>query len=178
MKAVRDAFEAARLGDRDLDDALAVVEAFLAADADHVVAMAYLGALHAMKAGDAALPWIKMKHVNAASTLLDTAHERRFHPLADAASTHPIDLEILLLRGVAYAHFPVFLGRTETARECLEAARGHAAFLTVPPCYRALAYAHLAVLSHRSRQEDAAHRLLEQAVIADAATANRIWTAR
>ena len=178
MKAVRDAFEAARLGDRDLDEALAVVETFLAANADHAVAMAYLGGLHAMKAGEAALPWIKMKHVNAASALLDTAHRRRSDPPSDAAQTHPPDLEILLLRGVAYANFPAFLGRAETARECLETARDHAAFLTVPSHYRALAYAHLAVLSHRSRQEASAHQLLEQALIADAATAYRIWTTR
>ena len=148
------------------------------ANADHAVAMAYLGGLHAMKAGEAALPWVKMQHVNAASALLDTAYRRRSDPPANAGSPHPPDLEILLLRGVAYANLPAFLGRAEAARECLEAARGHAAFLTVPSCHRALAYAHLAVLSHRGRQEESAHRFLEQAVIADAATANRIWTTR
>lgn len=165
MKTVRDVFEAVRLGDGDLDDALAVVEAFLAANADHAVAMAYLGSLHAMKAGQAVLPWVKMKHVNAASALLDAAYRRRSDPLTDAAPTHPPDLEILLLRGVAYANFPAFLGRAETARECLEAARSHAAFLTVPSCYRALACGHLAVLSPHGRQEDAAHGLLQPAAV-------------
>lgn len=178
MKAVREAFEAARLDPGRLDDALELAEAFLAARPGHLVAMAYQGSLHAMKAGAAPLPWDKMRHANHAMALLDEAFEGRLAiPLADGVDRPP-DLEILLLRGIAYANFPAFLGRARAARLCLEAARTHPGFAAVPVAYRALACAHLAVLCHRERDPDRASDLLDLALKAHAPSASLVWAAR
>ncbi len=176
MNALRDAFEAARLDPARIDPALALAAARLERGPDDPVISAYLGALHAMRAGAATLPWIKMRHANTAISLLDEAFERREG--AGAAADWPADLEILLLRGIAYANFPSFLGQAATARRCLEAARDHPAFAAVPQRYRALACAHLAVLCHRDQQADAARGHLERALQADAPAAEPIWAAR
>lgn len=177
MKAVRDAFEAARNDDGRIEDAMAVVETFLADAPGHPVAMAYQGGLHALKAAASALPWVKLRHANAAAALLDRAWSEAGRLAADSADRPP-DLEIQLLRGIAYAHFPPFLGRAELARQCLDAARAHAAFAAVPTLYRGLAHAHLAVLCHRERQPETALGHLEHALQTDAGAADRIWAAR
>ena len=82
------------------------------------------------------------------------------------------------MRGIAYANFPAFFGRAQTAWQCLDLARDHSAFMTVPRRYRALTYAHLAVLSHRRREDETAHILLKRAQEADAQTADHVWTSR
>ena len=153
MKHVREAFEAARADDDAIGGAICVVESYLAAHPDDLVATAYLGSLHAMCAGASHLPWIKLKHATTASRLLDSAHERWFQDVNSQADdgAYPGDLEILLLRGVAYANFPAFLGKSEVARTCLEDARRHPAFAAIPASYRALAYAHLATLCHHAQ---------------------------
>src|SRR5690606_26569092 len=61
VNALRDAFEAARLGPARIDPALALAAARLERGPDDPVISAYLGALHAMKAGAATLPWIKLR---------------------------------------------------------------------------------------------------------------------
>lgn len=177
MNALRDAFEAARLDPARIDPALTLAAARLDRTPDDPVISAYLGALHAMKAGAATLPWIKLRHANTAIGLLNGAFERR-EAATGAAADWPADLEILLLRGIAYANFPSFLGQAATARRCLEAARDHPAFAAVPQRYRALACAHLAVLCHRDQQADAARGHLERALQADAPAAEPIWAAR
>lgn len=156
MKEVRAAFERALSSADAVADALGVTEAFLAAHPGHLVATAYEGSLHAMMAGAAQLPWVKLKHANIASVLLDAAHERR----REAAAPEPDgagfrgDLEILLLRGVAYANFPAFLGKAGEARASLREAMEHPAFAAVPAPYQALANSHLATLSHRVAETD------------------------
>ena len=77
MRSVRDAFEAARLDADLIDGAVLVVEAALRGAPDDPAMLAYLGALKAMKAGRAILPWDKMQHARMAMTLLDQAYERR-----------------------------------------------------------------------------------------------------
>jgi hypothetical protein len=178
MKDVREAFEQARVDPGEIDRALVIADSFLATHKDHLVATAYLGSLHGMKAGAAILPWVKLKYSKAASELLDSAYERRFDvakPKWDAVSG---DLEILLLRGIAYANFPSFLGRRDAARSSLEEAVGHADFSRVPGTYRALAYAHLAALCRGSSEERAAHRFLQHARETDYATAELVWKAQ
>lgn len=155
MKALREAFERARLDPGEIDGAIAEAEAFLATNAGHPVATAYQGSLHAMKAGAAVLPWVKLRHANTASALLDDAHERRLDAGA-AGHDYPADLEILLLRGVAYASFPAFLGRGADARASLEEAVAHPSFPAIPAHYRALGHAHLAQLHRSAGEEDAA----------------------
>lgn len=177
MGSVREAFETARLDAGRLDDAIAVVEAALEAAPACPLVMAYLGALEAMRAGAAVLPWIKMRHAETAATLLDQAYERRLDP-GGQGDDWPADLEILLLRGVAYASFPPFLGRSDQARHCLEAAWAHKHFASVSARYRALAHAHLAVLWRRAREEEAARVHLAHARQADVLTADPIWASR
>lgn len=178
MRAVREAFERARTDAGEIDAAIAVVEAFLAANGDRPVAAAYKGSLHAMKAGASLLPWVKLKHADIASGLLDRAHERRFECAAPASADvdHPGLLEILLLRGIAYASFPPFLGCGGAARDSLEEAVGHPAFRSIPATYRALACAHLAVLS--ADEADRAQGLLREARDTDGAVAEAVWAAR
>lgn len=176
MNRLREAFEAARLEPARIDQAMALANERLDQVPDDPLVSAYLGALHAMKAGAAALPWIKLRHANTAVALLDGAFERR--AAAPGSADWPADLEILLLRGIAYANFPAFLGQAATARWCLEAARDHRAFVSVPQRYRALACAHLAVLCHRGQEVDAARGHLERALQADAPAAEPIWAAR
>jgi hypothetical protein len=154
MKDVREAFERARTDPAGIDAALAVVEAFLVANGDHVVAEAYQGSLHGMKAGAATLPWVKLRHANVAAALLDAAYQRRFDATAQWDAAWPGTLEILMLRGVAYASFPSFLGRGEAARASLEEAVRHPAFADIPATYRALARVHLAALG--GEREDSA----------------------
>lgn len=147
MKELREAFEQALADPGAVDAAIAVARAFLAAHERHPVATAYLGSLTGLKAGAAALPWVKLGHANAAAALLDAAYERR-HEIAGAAAGGEPDgeLVILLLRGIAYASFPRFLGRADAARACLLQATRHAAFPEIPPAHRTLALSHLAAL--------------------------------
>src|SRR5690606_28107111 len=96
VRQVREAFEAARIDDDAIGDAICVVETYLAAHPDHLVATAYLGSLHAMCAGAAHLPWIKLKHAAIASRLLDGAHERwRGGAHRGSGETYAGELEIL-----------------------------------------------------------------------------------
>jgi hypothetical protein len=178
MKDVREAFERALADSRQINAAIAVVQSRLDADADDPVAGAYLGSLNAMKAGAAALPWVKLRHANIAADLLDRAHERR-HEVAQKGGTdgHPGELVVLLLRGIAYASFPPFLGRAAAARESLEEAVRHPAFAAVPAVYRALACSHLAILHERSSACDA-RRMLDAARDADPVLAEAIWARR
>ena len=180
MKDIREAFERARLDPGEIDRALAIADGFLSANREHLVATAYLGSLHGMKAGAAILPWIKLKYAKAASELLDNAYERRFGVAKSACDGDevPGDLEILLLRGIAYANFPSFLGRGNAARGSLEEAIGHPDFSRVPTTYRALAYAHLAALCRGCSEERAAHRFLQRARETDRVTAELIWNAQ
>ena len=180
MKQVREAFEAARTGADTIDRAIAVVESYLSAYPDHPVATACLGSLHAMQAGASSLPWVKLKHATTASALLDMAHSRWFEGTAAQCcdADYPGELEILLLRGVAYANFPAFLGKADTARACLQQAERHPAFAMLTARHQALAFAHLAVLHHRTGQETTARQYLEHAMAADEATANPVWTGR
>lgn len=177
MKHVRDAFEAARADDDAIGRAIRVAESYLAAHPDHLVATAYLGSLHAMCAGASHLPWIKLKHATTASRLLDGAHERWLQGAnrETGDGTYPGELEILLLRGVAYANFPAFLGKSEVARTCLEGAERHPAFAAISAPHRALAYAHLAGLCHHAGEAILAGRYLEHGILADEATAKAIW---
>lgn len=145
MRSVREAFEAARLDADLIDGAVLIVEAALRQAPHDPAMLAYLGALQAMNAGRAVLPWDKMRHARMAMTLLDQAYERRLES-GEHEGGWPPDLDILLLRGVAFANFPPFLGRTEPARLCLEAASAHTHFPLLPARYRALVHAHLAVL--------------------------------
>lgn len=180
MKHVREAFEAARASDDAIDQAISVVERYLAEHPDHLVATAYLGSLHAMYAGSSKLPWIKLKHATTASVLLDRAHERRLERTAPETGEEPYpgELEILLLRGVAYANFPAFLGKAEAARTCLEEAWKHPAFGMISAHHQALAFAHLAILCRRAGDGLLARRYLERGIAADEATARTIWASR
>ena len=177
MRSVRDAFEAARLDADLIDGAVLVVEAALRGAPDDPAMLAYLGALKAMKAGRAILPWDKMRHARMAMTLLDQAYERRLEA-GDHESDWPFDLDILLLRGVAYANFPPFLGQAESARLCLETALVHTHFALLPARHRALVHAHLAVLFRREREEVLARAHLASAHQADTLTADPIWAAQ
>lgn len=149
MKELREAFERALAEPGAIDAAIEVAQAFLAAHERHPVAMAYMGSLAGLKAGAATLPWVKLGYANDAAALLDAAYERR-HEIAGAATDGEPEgeLVILLLRGIAYANFPPFLGRAEAARECLEQATRHFALCGIPAVYRTLAFSHLAGL-HR-----------------------------
>lgn len=180
MKLVREAFEAARTDARAIDDAISVVEDYLAAHPEYVVATAYLGSLYTMKAGPSHLPWVKLKHANAASVLLDSAYRRWLEDgKAEAGpATHPAGLEILLLRGVSYANFPAFLGKADVARDCLEDAEKHSSFAALPAHYRGLAYAHLAALCHRAGEAEPARIYLERAGALDGATTRHISVVR
>lgn len=180
MKHVREAFDAARTDDNAIDRAISTVEGYLAEHPDHLVATAYLGSLHALYAGAAHFPWIKLKHATIASVMLDRAHERWLAGANPESSEeiYPGELEILLLRGVAYANFPAFLGKTEIARNCLEKAAKHPAFAAIPAPYKALAFAHLAVLCHRTGDGSLAHSYFEQGVVADEETTSTIWAGR
>lgn len=180
MKQLREAFEAARTGRDTVARALAIAETRLAAHPGDLVARAYLGSLHAMQAGAAHLPWVKLKHATLASSLLDEAHRRWFEGAAPQCgdADYPGELEILLLRGVAYANFPAFLGKADAARTCLEQAERHPAFATIPASLQALAFAHLAVLHHRAGTENPARRYRERGMATDEATASPIWAAR
>lgn len=151
MQPVRDAFERALADSGEIDAAIATVEAWLDGDPGAVLASAYLGSLNAMKAGAALLPWVKLRHAAIAAELLDRAYERRFGIAPAAGGPHdpPADLVVLLLRGIAYASFPPFLGHGPAARESLEQAARHPAFPMVPEAHRTLA------LSHLSRLRDA-----------------------
>lgn len=177
MHAVREAFEMARLDAGAIDRAIGLAEDFLAANADYPVVVAYLGSLRAMKAGASLLPWVKLKHANVASALLESAYVRRFETGAPASQpdAYPGELEIALLRGVAYANFPEFLGKAEAARASLAEAMENPAFPMVPRHYRALAHVHLAVICHRVGEEAQARRHLEEAIEMDASTARPIW---
>lgn len=178
MNGIREVFERARLDAGEIDRALAATEAFLAANAGHTVATAYQGSLHGMKAGAAFLPWVKLRHVEIASALLDEAYARRREAAAAPSreAAYPADLEILLLRGIAYASFPPFLGRGAAARASLDEAVAHPAFAGLPARYRALALAHLSLLCGRDG-EDAARRFRERAMEADGLTARQICEA-
>ena len=177
MGPVRDAFEAARLDADLIDGAVLLVEAALKERPDDPAVLAYLGALQAMRAGRAVLPWDKMQHARTAAALLDQAFGRRLEA-ADQESDWPLELDILLLRGVAYANFPPFLGRAGPARQCLEAALAHACFPLLPARHRALVHAHLAVLWRRDLDEVLARAHLASARQADTMTADPIWAAR
>lgn len=169
MKRVREGFEAARTDSGAIDRAISVAESYLAAHPEHVVATAYLGSLYAMKAGASHLPWIKLKHATTAIVLLDDAHQRWLAAGDRECETanHPAGLEILLLRGVAYANFPAFLGKADQAKACLEDAENHPAFADIPASYRALAYTHLAVLCRRAGEEDLASAYAEKSIQSD-----------
>ena len=145
MREVREAFERALADTGEIDAAIALAERFPPFGAGDPVAIAYLGSLNAMKAGHATLPWVKLRHANIASEMLDHAHERRFEP-AGQNEGHPAELVILLLRGIAYASFPSFLGRGAAARESLEEAAQHPGFAQIPASYQALVHTHLAAL--------------------------------
>jgi hypothetical protein len=177
MKDVREAFERARLDPGEIDRALTIVDSFLAANRECLVTTAYLGSLHGMKAGAAILPWIKLKYVKVASELLDNAYERRSDAAKLALDGDEVsgDLEILLLRGIAYANFPSFLGHRDAARSSLEEAIGHPGFPRVPATYWALAFAHLAALCRAAAEERAAHRFLQRAREADRVTTELVW---
>lgn len=179
MNGIREAFERARLDADEIDRALAATEAYLTANAGHPVATAYRGSLHGMKAGAAFLPWVKLRHVEIASALLDEAHARRREAAAAAPheAAYPADLKILLLRGIAYASFPPFLGRGAAARASLEEAVAHPAFAGIPARYRALAFAHLSLLCGRDSEADAARRFRERAMEADGFTTRQICEA-
>lgn len=176
MNGIREAFERARLDAGEIDRALAATETFLAANAGHPVAMAYRGSLHGMKAGAVFLPWVKLRHVEMSSALLDEAYARRREAIPHEAA-YPADLEILLLRGIAYASFPPFLGRGGAARASLDEAVAHPAFAGVPARYRALALAHLSLLCGRDSEADAARCFRERAMEADGLTALQICEA-
>lgn len=176
MRRVREAFERARVSPDEIDRAIDTVMAFLDANEDDPVALAYCGSLHAMKAGASRFPWDKLRNANIATGLLDRAYARRHEAGAEAKTRdHPADLEILLLRGIAYASFPAFLGRENDARTSLEEAIGHRRFAAVPPVYRALVYAHMAVLCHRSRDERRSRTFLESALVEDRPAAQLVW---
>lgn len=185
MKVIREAFERARTDAGEIDRAIAAAEAFLAAHADHPVAMAYQGALHGMKADAVCLPWLKLRHANISASLLDGAYERQnvadapaaggVEPSGDSEEDLAGDLEILLLRGVTYTNFPPFLGRGTAARYSLEKAVGHPAFSRVSPAVRALTYAHLAVLCRRAHDDEQAGNFLASARAADLGAADRVW---
>lgn len=179
-QAVRAAFEGALADPGRVDAAVAVAEAFLAAHAGDPVAMAYLGSLTGMRADAAVLPWVKLRHANAAAALLEAAHARRRDPAPAGAEgdAYPAALVVAMLRGVAYASFPVFLGRSEAARDSLEEAVRHPAFPAIPAPYRALACSHLAVLHARASAHRDAGRLLDAARDADAALAEAVWARR
>jgi len=180
VKRVREAFEAARTNNDAIDQAISVVESYLAEHPDHLVATAYLGSLHAMFAGASHFPWIKLKHASTASVMLDSAHERWLAGTNPRSSEElfPGELEILLLRGMAYANFPAFLGKAEVARNCLEEAEKHPAFAAIPASYQALAYAHLTILCHHAGEEVLARRYLERGIVADEATTRAIRAGR
>ncbi|MGI6856242.1 hypothetical protein [Mesorhizobium sp. 1B3] len=156
------------------------MESYLAEHPDHLVATAYLGSLHAMYAGASHFPWIKLKHATTASAMLDGAHERWLEGANPESSEemYPGELEILLLRGVAYANFPAFLGKTGIARNCLEKAEKHPAFAAIPAPYQALAFAHLAVMCNRAGEGSLAHSYLEHGMVADEETTSTIWRGR
>lgn len=169
-------FERARVSPDEIDRAIDTTSAFLRANGDDLVVMAYYGSLHAMKAGASRFPWDKLRNANIAMGLLDRAFAHR-HEAGEIANMrdYPADLEILLLRGIAYASFPAFLGRESDARASLEEAIGHRRFAVVPPVYRALVYAHMAVLCHRSRDECRSRTFLENALVEDRPAAQLVW---
>ncbi len=147
MKRLSEAFERALADPGAVDTAMEAAQAFLTAHEGHPVATAYLGSLTGMKAGAASLPWVKLAHANAAAALLDAAHERRFEALPAAdGDAYPAALAILLLRGVAFASFPAFLGRGAAALASLEEAARHPDFAGIPEAHRTLALAHLSRL--------------------------------
>ncbi len=162
MDRLREAFEHALADNGAIDAAIAVAESCLGGG-DDIVASAYLGSLNAMKAGAATLPWIKLRHANIAAELLDRAYERRNEiGCAPAGGADvPGDLVILLLRGIAYASFPAFLGRGAAARDSLEEAVGNPSFADVPAAYRSLALSHLAELDANAGGSPAAGRTMD-----------------
>lgn len=145
MKEVREAFERALVDGERIDESIAVVSHYLELNAGNPVAAAYLGSLNAMKAGAATLPWVKLRHANIAADLLDRAYQGRIEmpPTDGSSGDYPGELVILLLRGIAYASFPSFLGRSAAARDSLYQAIHHPAFPNVPPAHRALALSQL-----------------------------------
>lgn len=148
MNDIRQAFEHALVDGERIDEAIAVVARYLELNAGDPVARAYFGSLNAMKAGRAVLPWVKLKHANIAAELLDQAYQGRIEmaPTEGDPGDYPGELVILLLRGIAYASFPPFLGRAAAARDSLYQAVHHPAFPHVPAAHRALALSHLAKL--------------------------------
>lgn len=147
MKELREAFERALADPGAVDGAVTVTRAFLAAHEGHPVAMAYLGSLSGLKADAATLPWIKLRFANEAVAMLEAAYARRheFNGAASLGEPHD-ELVILLLRGIAYASFPGFLGQGDAARDCLEQAIRHTGFSEIPQAYRALTFSRLANL--------------------------------
>lgn len=160
MKDVREAFERTLADSGRVDEAIAIAESHLARYPGDPVAGAYLGSLNAMKAGAATLPWVKLRHAGIASELLDRAYDLRHGITGVQARPEepPGELVILLLRGIAYASFPPFLGRGDAARDCLRQARHHAAFAGIPAAYQALALSHLARLDPPAPDEEMARR--------------------
>ncbi|MGE0340453.1 MAG: hypothetical protein AB7O79_11320 [Xanthobacteraceae bacterium] len=175
MHTVRERFEQARTNRAEIDSAIAVVEEFLASHPQNPVALGYLGSLQGMKADTAVLPWVKLRQVNLAVRLLNEAYQRRFEKEPSADEIYPAELEILLLRGIAFASFPAFLGRGDAARNDLGQAKRHPAFPGIPSRYRALTYAHLAALCARAEERGEALRFLTRARSADLATAEQIY---
>ncbi|MDH4275808.1 MAG: hypothetical protein OEW08_12295, partial [Gammaproteobacteria bacterium] len=84
--------------------------------------------------------------------------------------------EVRMVRGTTSARIPKVFGRGSTARADFKAIINHPLFSSISPANQASAYAWLAVLTARENDTSNSQAYLQKARLANADTANTIWT--
>lgn len=172
---IRDAFALAETDPDTVNDALAAADAFLVDQPGDPVVMSYRGGLLGMKARDAILPWKKIDYAEQSIAVLDEVFQQRNGTaFADPASK----LTILMVRGIAFANFPSFLGRSDDALQALTEATRHPDFTQVKPEDRAVVFAWMSVITARKGNDAVAQQFLVQAEGLDRRIAQSVWKQR
>ncbi|MEK6748748.1 MAG: hypothetical protein AABY83_06025 [Pseudomonadota bacterium] len=166
---------AQRLGDYDtIEHAFDLASEYSEAHPRDGRAMTYRGSLAAMIARESILPWRKLSSLKEGIDLMDdgvaaVVAERQ------SASTR-MEIEVRMVRGTTSARIPKLFGRGSTARADFKAVINHPLFSSISPAHQASAYAWLAVLTARENDTSNSQTYLQKARLANADTANTIWT--
>lgn len=172
---IRDAFERAETDPGAINDAMDTADALLADHPGDPVVMSYRGGLLGMKARDTSLPWRKIDYAEQSIAVLDEVFQRRSGTaFADPAS----ELTVLMVRGLTFANFPSFLGRSDAALQALTEATRHPDFAQVKQEDRAMVLAWMSVITVRKGNDTAAQQLLAQAEELDRRISQSVWKQR
>ncbi len=154
----------------EVDHALELADAFLAANPRDGRALTYRGSLSTLRARISWMPWKKLAMLNEGVTQMDDGVAM----VGKSAKGTAMELEVHLVRGVTSANIPRAFGRGGTAFADFKAVVNHPHFAELSAANRASALAWLSIMYQRQDQPTQAERFMREAEALDPATAARI----